>query len=144
MDHVAILDKSWGLLDKIVNGEKTIESRWYKTKRPPWDKIQRGETVYFKNSGELISLKATVKEVKQLSDLSPGKVKDILAHYGPALGIEPKETAHYYTHFKDKKYCILIFLTHPQPVAPFAINKKGFGAMSAWLSVANFNRIIAD
>ena len=54
MDHVAIMNKSWGLIPKILSGSKTIESRWYKTKRTPWDKIAKGDTVYFKNSGEQV------------------------------------------------------------------------------------------
>lgn len=31
MEHVAIMRKSWGLTDKILSGQKKIESRWYKT-----------------------------------------------------------------------------------------------------------------
>ena len=29
MQHVAIMKKSWGLTDKILSGQKKIESRWY-------------------------------------------------------------------------------------------------------------------
>lgn len=33
MEHVAIMKKSWGLTRKILSGEKTIESRWYRFRR---------------------------------------------------------------------------------------------------------------
>lgn len=45
MDHVAILRKDWKLLPKILSGEKTIESRWYQTKRGSYNKIKEG-TLY--------------------------------------------------------------------------------------------------
>jgi len=43
--------------------------------------------------------------------------------------------------FKDKKYCLLIFLKNPQKIKPFEINKFGFGAMCSWISVNNINTI---
>jgi len=55
--------KSWGLLPKILTGEKTIESRWYKNKCSPWGKIKRGDVVYFKNSGEPVTIKAEVSKI---------------------------------------------------------------------------------
>ena len=65
MEHLAILDQKRKLLGKIISGEKTIESRWYKAKVTPWDRIKAGETVYFKESGEPVRVKATVSEALQ-------------------------------------------------------------------------------
>ena len=62
------MKKSWGLIGKIISGEKKIESRWYKSKRSPWGKIEKGDTVYFKDSGEPVSIKAKVKKVISFSD----------------------------------------------------------------------------
>lgn len=39
MYHIAILAKRRKLLDKILSGEKRIESRWYLTRRTPWGRI---------------------------------------------------------------------------------------------------------
>lgn len=52
MHHVAIMKPSWKLIPKILSGEKTIESRWYQTRRAPWNGIAAGDVVYFKDSGE--------------------------------------------------------------------------------------------
>ena len=60
MEHLAIMRKSWGLTKKILSGEKKIESRWYKSKYPPWGKIRSGEIVYFKDSGEPVSISICV------------------------------------------------------------------------------------
>ena len=68
MEHIAIMKKSWGLTQKILNGQKKIESRWYSVKYRPWDRIKEGETVYFKDSGEPVKLKAEVSKVMQLTD----------------------------------------------------------------------------
>lgn len=133
--------KSWGLLPKIINGEKTIESRWYKNKYAPWDKIKRGDTVYFKNSGEPVTVKTGVSDVLQFFNLTPAKVKKILKEYGSLDGIPGNEINKYYNMFKNKNYCLLVFLENQKRVNPFNINKKGFGAMSSWISVENIESI---
>lgn len=51
VDHVAILNKKKALITKIVSGQKEIESRRYKARRAPRDKIAAGDTVYFKETG---------------------------------------------------------------------------------------------
>jgi ASC-1-like (ASCH) protein len=141
MDHLAIMRKSWGLLPKIINGEKTIESRWYKNKYSPWNKIKKGDTVYFKNSGEPVTVKAEVFDVLQFSNLTPKKVKEILNEYGARDGLGIKEIDNYYEKFKDKNYCLLVFIKNPEKIEPFEVDKKGFGAMSAWITIDNIKMI---
>ena len=141
MDHVAIMRKSWGLTEKILSGEKKIESRWYKNKSKPWDFIKTGDRVYFKDSGCPVSIKAEVRRVVQFRDLTPPRSESILDTYGKATGISEADTPKYCRLFKDKKYCILIFLKDPKKVKPFDINKKGFGAMAAWISVSDISLI---
>lgn len=139
MEHVAIMKKSWGLTKKILSGEKKIESRWYKVKCAPWGRIKSGEIVYFKNSGEPITLKTKVDKIIQFSDLTHNKVKEILQKYRQELGIG--KTSEFFEVFKNKKYCILIFLKNIQKVKPFDIDKTGFGLMSAWISVEDIDKI---
>ncbi len=129
------MKKSWEMIPKILNGEKTIESRWYKTKRAPWGKIAAGETVYFKNSGEPVTIKAKVQKVLKFESLTPKKIKEILKIYGKEDGISEEKISFFAKLFAVKKYCLLIFLKNPQKVKPFEIDKTGFGAMSAWISV---------
>ncbi|QQR76304.1 ASCH domain-containing protein [Candidatus Nomurabacteria bacterium] len=141
MDHVAIMKKSWGLTQKILSGQKKIESRWYKSKHSPWGKIGKGDTVYFKDSGEPVSIKTEVEKVVSFSDLTPEKVSQILDEYGNDDGIEKDKIKEFFELFKNKNYCLLIFLKNPKEIEPFEINKAGFGMMSAWLSVENIDRI---
>ncbi len=141
MEHLAIMRKSWGLTEKILNGSKKIESRWYLTKRKPWDFIKKGDTVYFKDSGQSVKLKAEVGRVMQFSGLNPVKVKELLDEYGDDDGLEKSKIPEFFERFKDKKYCILIFLKNPLEIYPFEIDKKGFGIMSAWISVDDIRKI---
>ncbi len=141
MHHVAIMKKSWGLTQKILSGEKKIESRWYTSRVAPWDRIKPGDMVYFKDSGESVSLKAQVHNVLQFSDLTPQKVQEILSQYGKDDGIDSADISKFFDMFQNKQYCILIFLKKPQVVQPFHINKKGFGAMSAWITIEDIREI---
>ncbi len=141
MDHLAIMKKSFKLLDKIVSGEKTIESRWYTSKRAPWDKIKPGEWVYFKNSGEPVTVRAKVAEVRQFSDLTPQKVRELSEEYLNAIGMEDEYLDVFVSYYIDKKYCLLIFLESVEQVRPFEIDKSGFGAMAAWISIPDIGCI---
>ncbi len=141
MDHVAIMRKAWGFTEKIVSGEKIIESRWYKAKYSPWGKIMSGDEIYFKNSGQAIFLKTGVKKVIAFENLNPNKVWAILDQYGKDIGILEIEMPKYFEMFKDKKYCLLIFLEKVQRIDPFDINKKGFGNMASWICVEDVEKI---
>ena len=141
MDHLAIMRKSWGLTEKIISGEKKIESRWYRNKCVPWDRIKTGETIYFKNTGEPVSSKAEVESILQFSGLTPERVKSILVEYGKDDGIDKERIPEYFERFQNKKYCLLVFLKNPQKVIPFEIDKTGFGAMAAWIMVDDIDKI---
>lgn len=138
MDHLAILDKKRKLLSKIISGEKTIESRWYKSKVTPWDRIKTGETVYFKDSGEPITVKATVSEVLQFY-LPETNIVELLEKYGEEIGFSSENRKELVKWCEQRKYCILIRLKNVEKIPPFEINKKGFGLMAAWIAVEDIN-----
>jgi len=137
MEHIAILNKKLRLLEKIISGNKTIESRWYKFKRTPYKNIQGGEIVYFKESGEKVTVSAVVEKVLFFSDLNEDKIKKILREYGREIGVENS----YVKNLIGKKYCTLMFLKDVKEINPFNINKKGYGLMSAWISVDDINKL---
>jgi len=141
--HIAIMRKSWGLTPKILSGEKTIESRWYMNRCKPWGAISKGDTVYFKDSGEPARLKTTVDKVIQIENLTPVKVRSILDQYAKddGLGVDKNNIDSYFEMFKNKKYCLLVFLSNPKEIEPFEIDKTGFGMMSAWITVENLKEV---
>lgn len=135
------MKKSWGLTQKILSGQKKIESRWYKSKHSPWGKIEKGDPVYFKDSGEPVSIKTEVEKVISFSNLIPETVKQILDEYGDDDGIEKNKIKDFFELFKNKRYCLLIFLKNPKKIKPFEIDKAGFSMMSAWLTVDDVDKI---
>lgn len=148
MDHVAILRKSNfkqgdNILRDILSGRKTIESRWYVNKIAPWDKICAGDAVYFKESGCPVTAKAQVSKVLQYDNLDKAKALEIITKYGKQIApnLLEEEFFLWAQNHSDKKYCILIFLEDVQKIAPFNINKSGFGSACAWLAVGNIDKL---
>lgn len=141
MQHLAIMRPSLGFLEKILDGSKKIESRWYSSKRAQWGKIRVGETIFFKNSGQSVSARAQAAKIVQLENLAPAAILSLVIKYGKDMGVSQAEIPQFYNRVKDKKYCILIFLKNARRAVPFQINKAGFGAMTAWISAEKFKHL---
>ena len=137
MHHIAILNKKLNLLPKILSGEKTIESRWYKFKKAPYEAIKAGDIVFFKNAGEPVTVKSSVKKAIFFDNLNNAKIKDILQQYGEKIGVPIS----YAKKIADKKYCILVFLSNVKRIKSFNIDKTGYGNMAAWLTVEDIKKI---
>ena len=133
MDHVAIMNPRLGLIEKILTGEKTIESRWQKNRSVPWLKIFEGDVIYFKNSGNPVTARAEVERVEYIDELNENRSKEIIKKYGRKICLM--------TPPPGKKYCVLMWLKNPKRIEPFRINKKGFGSAAAWLCVDNIEKI---
>ncbi len=139
MHHLAILEKKRKLLEKILSGEKTIESRWYKMRRDPWGKIKANDTVFFKDSGDPVTVKATVEKVLFFSDITKEKYQDILEKYADAICLQDRNIDDYLK--QGFKYVTLVFLKDVEKIQPFKINKKGYGLMSAWITLEDINKM---
>ncbi|MBU1868432.1 hypothetical protein KJ608_03130 [Patescibacteria group bacterium] len=135
------MKKNWGLIPMIKSGRKVAESRWYKLRVAPWNRIEKGDTVYFKNSGESVTLKAKVSRVLQYV-ISNGseRLKIIKKHAKKDLGLDeiPEEIQNY---ISNKRYAIFVFIENPEEVEPFDIDKSGFGKQCAWVTVLDIEKI---
>lgn len=139
MHHVAIMKPAWKLIPKILSGQKTMESRWYQTRRAPWDQVQSGDMVYFKNAGEPVVASATIAEVFQFEIASADDARKIMDRFGRELLLVQPDPA---TWSRLPRYCILIRLQDPKVVdPPFQINKHGFGSAAAWITVSDIEAI---
>jgi len=144
MDHIAIMRKSWGLIPKVLSGSKKIESRWSVNKVAPWDKINSGDRVFFKNSGEQVTAVSDVAKVLAFDNLNPKLIRGILSKYGGKDGIDIRNTKEVFNWAKKKKYCTLIFLKNSRRISPFSIRKSGFGLGAAWLVVGDIGKVKAS
>lgn len=131
MDHLAILSKDRKLLSKIISGEKTIESRWYKFRRTPYGNISAGDSIYFKESGCPVTAKAKVGRVLFFDKLDKDKIVEILKKYGDAICVPVS----YAERHAGKNFCTLMWLEDVQSIESFEVDKKGFGLMAAWITV---------
>ena len=139
MHHVAIMNPSF-LIDRILSGEKTIETRWYRTRRCPWGRIREGDIVWFKESGGPVRAKAIVSKVEEV-ELGRVDVADLVRKYAPkgkAFFRNPDKTIEM---ARRKKYAVFIHLDRPEKVEPFQIRKDGFGTGAAWLCVDDIEEI---
>lgn len=139
MHHVAIMNPAWRLIPKILSGEKTIESRWYQTRRAPWDRIRTGDVIYFKDAGKQVSVLADVSDVMQFELESIADAEKIVEQYG-------KEICMVETDPRDwnnlPKYCILVRLRNPIALTEtFTIDRTGFGSGTAWITVPDIDII---
>lgn len=139
--HIAIMKKEWGLLEGVITGQKKIESRFYSQKVKPWDDITEKDTVYFKNTGGKVEIKAGVKKVLQFENLDPKKVKELITKHHIGLGLKITEIPYFLHLFQDKKYAILIFLKKIEKIEPFDIDKDGISPMSGWITVDDIAQI---
>ncbi|KKT74879.1 MAG: hypothetical protein UW69_C0025G0018 [Microgenomates group bacterium GW2011_GWA2_44_7] len=135
------MKKSWGLIPKILNGRKKIESRWGINRCCPWGKVQSGDTVYFKNAGEPVTAVATVSRIEQFENLNPVSVRKLLQKYGGDDGISVTNLESTIAWARKKRYCTLIYLQNPRLVDPFNIDKRGFGSAAAWLTIPSIDQI---
>ncbi|KKR05502.1 MAG: hypothetical protein UT34_C0002G0009 [candidate division WS6 bacterium GW2011_GWF2_39_15] len=141
MQHIAIMRKSWGLTQKILSREKIIETRWYKNKARPWNFLKAGETIFFKDSGKPVTLKATISKVEQFEDLNEKQRQTLIKRFSAkdlgTTGISQEIEE----HIKGKRYAIIIHLKDPKAIRPFQIDKTGYGTQASWLSVKDIKKI---
>ncbi len=139
MHHVAIMNPKTCPAEGVISGRKTIESRWYKTRRAPFRAVQPNDVIYFKESGKPVTAMAVVSRVIEIEDLTSKKIQEVIKYYGDKMDIKDKKS--FLEKIKDTRYCILIFLRKPKHIKPFHISKKGFGSAAAWLVVENIKII---
>jgi hypothetical protein len=136
MEHIAFLKKWSGCLKSIMIWEKTIETRWYQTKKAPLNKVNKDDVIYFKE-WQNIELKSIVKDVIQYDNLDENKILEIFNLYWKEI----KASSFDISHFKNKKYWILIFLKDTEKIIPFQVDKEGFWNMCSWISIDSIDKI---
>ena len=81
--HIAILQRQY--LNLILSGVKTIESRLTSNSLSPYQKIQPGERIYFKQSAGPFRATAIAHKIDFYVQLTPGKLKQLYDRYNTAV-----------------------------------------------------------
>lgn len=109
MIHVAVLLKPY--LDLILSGEKTVECRMTRQSRAPFEMIERGERIYFKQSAGPYRAAAIVDHVLCEANLTPQRIAEIKRDYNDLIrGDDAVWDAK-----RDSRYITLIWLREVQP-----------------------------
>lgn len=123
--HLAIFTPS--VLDQILNGRKTIESRFSQKRMDPYGKIEVGDIVYCKPTGGEISAQFRVTKVIYIEGLTKNDLELIRKEYGEKISLGSKEIDDKF--FKDKEtanFGTLIFFDTLEKfiVSPVKIEKR--------------------
>ncbi len=128
--HLAILKGEY--LDAIVSGDKTIESRFTKTRRAPWGTISAGDTVYLKVTSGPVRAIAEVGRVCCYEIPGPGDIEAIRAEFGDAIGGSDE----YWLDKRNSRYAVLVWLEKVRPIEPVRICKRDW---RAWVVLSEDN-----
>ena len=104
MNHLAIF--KGGGAEKILGGEKTIESRFSKNRIAPFGVISSGDLVYIKPSGKDIIGQFRVKKVIFFDNLEIGDIREIMEKYNKELSVDEG----YWQSKENAKFGTLIFI----------------------------------
>src|SRR3989344_2137237 len=108
--HLAILSKPG--IERILSGQKTVETRFSKHKIPPFNEVHTGDIVYIKETGKDIVGQFTVKSVISFETLQEQDWEHIKKSYAKelSLGSEDLDDKFFKTH-KTSNFGTVIFIS---------------------------------
>lgn len=134
IEFAQLENKTWHLgiftepvLSYMMEGKKTIESRFSKNKIAPYNKIDKNDIVFIKRSGGNIIGYLTIKEVL-FFDLNIISISSIKEKYNEYLCVDEE----FWAQKKNSRYATLIIIDKVTKLKPFKINKKG---MQTWIEL---------
>jgi hypothetical protein len=115
--HLAVLTKPY--LEKIITGQKTIESRFSKSRTPPFDRVQKDDIVFLKEVSGPIHAIALTSQVLFFGPLKPGEAEYIMESYQEGLQLD----SDFQKSKQDSHYATLISLGRILPIKPIQLIK---------------------
>lgn len=140
MVHLVYCDnagkKGERVLDKIMEGTKTMVVRGAAGRKIPHSRVFPGETLYFMEKGSLkISASAKVKDVKNYVKLSDEEITEILEENQPKLALSEKQKIRWH-----KKCLCLVEFEDVQPIEPMDFDHQG--NMDDWLIIEKIEDVV--
>lgn len=116
--HLAIFIEPY--LTAVLEGRKTIESRFAVTRRPPYECVKPNDYILLKKSGGPVTGLALAKSIK-FYRLSPLVLADIRRKFARQLFALDED---FWEARADKLYATLIELEDPVGIEPFTVEKR--------------------
>jgi hypothetical protein len=116
--HLAVFVEPY--LTAVLQGKKTIESRFAVTRRPPYLCIEPQDYIILKKSGGPILGLALAKSIS-FYRLSPGVLKDLRNRFADKLFAQDDN---FWTERAEKQYATLIELDDAIAINPLSVAKR--------------------
>ncbi len=130
--HLVILKKPY--LEAILNGRKTVESRFTKTRRDPFGRVLPGDRLFLKVSSGPVRAIATVAAVKIFENLTPRRIAELKQQFNRYI-IGSDE---YWKSKADCRFGFLVQLKDAETIEPVRIHKKDWRAWVVLTAKENF------
>ena len=115
-------------LTYMLDGKKTIESRFSKNKIQPYNQISKDDIVIVKKSGGNVVAYFTIKDVL-FFNLNETPIDEIKNKYNKQLCVDE----HFWISKSNSNYATLIIIDKIVKLTPFHIDKKG---MQTWVNLS--------
>lgn len=140
MVHLVYCDntgkKGEKVLDKILNGTKTMVVRGAAGRKIPHSRVFQGETLYFMEKGSaLISATATVKSVQNYVKLSDDEIIKVLSDNQSKLNLSEKQKERW-----NKKCLCLVEFENVTEITPLQFEHQG--NMDDWLILEKIEDVV--
>jgi len=133
MNILALLYKKYA--QRIISGDKTIESRFGKRRPLAW-KCKAGDVLYIKETGGDIVAKATVAKVERYALDNPEQLLELEGLYWEEVhGASHRETAYWQSAAqRGVKYAVFVYLDNVEQIAiSKSLLPKNLAYASAWI-----------
>lgn len=122
--HLAVFSKVGAKL--VLEGKKTVETRFSKNKIAPFGKVFTGDIVYVKPVGGEIAGQFKVTKVLSFDGLEKEDWEFIKTHYGKRLSLGVDEDKLFFSEHKNANFGTVIFMDEVERfiTSPVKISKK--------------------
>lgn len=136
MIHLVYCDNKEKVLEKIMNGSKTMIIRGAAGRKIPHSRVFKDEILYFMEKGsKKISAKAKVVDVKNFIKLSEEEIEAKLDEYQEKLNLSPKQRIRWH-----KKCLCLVEFSNVEAIEPLDFDHQG--NMDDWLIVEKIEDVV--
>lgn len=137
MVHLVYCEDKAKVLDKILDGSKTMVVRGAAGRKIPHSRVNEGETLYFMQKGsKKISARATVTHVENYLKLTDGEITATLECNQPKLNLTDKQKERWH-----KKCLVLVEFTGVEKIEP-ALDFDHQGNMDDWLIIGQIEDVV--
>lgn len=136
MEHLVYCDDKEKVLEKIMDGTKTMIVRGAAGRKIPHSRVFEGEKLYFMKKGsKSISARAAVKSVQNYVKLSEEAIDEALESNQDRLNLSEKQKKRWH-----KKCLCLVEFENVEAIEPLAFDHQG--NMDDWLILEKIEDVV--